>query len=435
MPAWCCRKTFTHSLNDTTNPYPTVIAVGYTSIMPTLIEWFAQTKNRFWDMDGAYGAQCWDLWAKYSMDMYGMSIQDCITPTGYAGGLYTSYPVSARCEQVYERIPANGYSPVAGDVAIWGYGTYTPYTHVAIVAGNDGVKDGRIYVITQNPDASALKWFTTVGLLGYLHPRTMSKPGVDNPTGDNNQGHPDTGRGGAWIHWQGDNLYLHETDNSGARTRIFYKTTANNFSEKASQGQPSGSQGQGHPSSSTSPENSYALYVVGTVEAGLRWDAVEAANLQGIGIAQWSFGRRLQVLNAMKSADPTGYATFKTSAPQIAALMESGGDFTRNLTQTEASAFKTWAARSESHEGQRKQFAEDYVGYPQEYDDDKMQILWVTAYHQSPANALKVPKASNLAQLKTNILSTYPFQPYVSRYNQAYSLLTVWDGKSNPPAF
>lgn len=386
-------------------------------------------------MDGAYGAQCWDLWAKYSMDMYGMSIQDCITPTGYAGGLYTSYPVSARCEQVYERIPASGYSPVAGDVAIWGYGTYTPYTHTAIVAGNEGVKNNSIYIITQNPDASALKWFPIDGLLGYLHPRTMPKSDVDNPTGGNNQGYPDSARGGAWIHWQGDNLYLHETDNSGSRTRIFRKTTANNFFEKASQGQPSDSQGQGHPSSSTSPENSYALYVVGTVEAGLQWDAVEAANLQGIGIAQWSFGRRLQVLNKMRDADPTGYAAFKSAAPEIAGLMESGGDFTRPLTSTEAAAFRTWAARSESHEGQRKQFAEDYAGYPQEYGDDKMQILWVTAYHQSPANALKVPKASNLAQLKTNILNTYPFQPYVSRYNQAYSLLTVWDGTSNPPAF
>lgn len=401
----------------------------------TFNQWVDQTKNRFWDMDGAYGAQCWDLWAKYSMDMYGMSIQDCITPTGYAGGLYTSYPVSARCEQVYERIPASGYSPVAGDVAIWGYGTYTPYTHVAIVAGNEGVKNNSIYIITQNPDASALKWFPIDGLLGYLHPRTMPKSDVDNPTGDNNQGHPDSARGGAWIHWQGDNLYLHETDNSGSRTRIFYKTTANNFSEKASQGQPSDSQGQGHPSSSMSPENSYALYVVGTVEAGLQWDAVEAANLQGIGIAQWSFGRRLQVLNKMREADPTGYAAFKSTAPEIAGLMESGGDFTRPLTSTEAAAFRTWAARGESHEGQRKQFAEDYAGYPQEYGDDNMQILWVTAYHQSPANALKVPKALNLAQLKTNILNTYPFQPYVSRYNQAYSLLTVWDGTSNPPAF
>ena len=401
----------------------------------TFDKWIKQTQGRYWDMDGAYGAQCWDLWAKYSMDMYGMSLQDCITPTGYAGGLYTSYPVSSRCEQVYERIPASGYSPVAGDVAIWGYGTYTPYTHVAIVAGNEGVKNNSIYIITQNPDASALKWFPIDGLLGYLHPRTMPKPDVDNPTGDNNQGHPDSARGGAWIHWQGDNLYLHETDNSGSHTRIFYKTTANNFSEKASQGQPSDSQGQGYPSRSTSPENSYALYVIGTVESSLQWDAVEAANFQGIGIAQWSFGRRLQVLNKMREADPTGYAAFKTSAPQIAALMESGGDFTRPLTSTEAAAFQTWAQRSESHEGQRKQFTEDYASYPQQYDDDKMQILWVTAYHQSPANALKVPKASNLAQLKNNILNTYPFQPYVSRYNQAYSLLTVWDGTSNPPAF
>lgn len=400
----------------------------------TFSQWVDQTKNRFWDMDGAYGAQCWDLWAKYSMDMYGMSVQDCITPTGYAGGLYALYPVSARCEQVYERIPADGHSPVAGDVAIWGYGTYTPYTHVAIVAG-DGVKDGQIYVMTQNPDASALKWFPTAGLLGYLHPRTMPEPDVDNPTGDNNHGYPDAGRGGAWIHWQGDNLYLHETDNSGASTRVFYRTTANNFSEKAPLGQPSGSQGQGHPSSSVSAKNPYALYVVGTVEAGLRWNAVEAANLQGIGIAQWSFGRRLQVLNAMKTADPTGYAAFKTAAPQIAALMESGGEFTRNLTQAEAIAFQTWAARSESHEGQRKQFAEDYAGYPRQYDDDGMQILWVTAYHQSPANALKVPKANSLAGLRDNILGTYPFQPYSNRYNQAYSLLSVWDGKSNPPAF
>lgn len=400
----------------------------------TFAQWIDQTKNRFWDMDGAYGAQCWDLWAKYSMDMYGMSIQDCITPTGYAGGLYTAYPVSARCEQVYERIPANGYQPVAGDVAIWGYGSYTPYTHVAIVAA-DGLKDGRIYVITQNPGVSALKWFPTTGLLGYLHPRTMPKPDVDNPTGDNNQGQPDIERGGSWIHWQGDDLYLHETDNSGARTRIFYKTTANNFLEKTPLGQPPDSQGQGHPSSSASTENSYALYVVGSVEAGLRWDAVEAANLQGIGIAQWSFGRRLQVLNKMREADPTGYATFKTAAPEIAGLMELGGEFTRNLTQAEAAAFQTWAARSESHEGQRRQFAEDYVAYPQEYDDDKMQILWVTAYHQSPASALEVPNASNLAQLKNNILSTPPFQSYANRYNQAYSLLSVWDGKSNPPAF
>lgn len=400
----------------------------------TFTQWIQQTQGRWWDMDGAYGAQCWDLWAKYCMDMYGLSVSDCITPTGYAEGLYTRYPTSARVGQTFDRKSANGYSPVAGDVAVWTYNHIYTGSHVAIVM-RDGTAGNTIHVLSQNPNPAKPMDLPLTGILGYLHPKNLPAGDDRNPTGDNNHGSADSARGGAWIHWQGDNLYLHETDNSGTRTRIFYKTTANNFSEKASQSQPSDNNGQAHPSTSLSPENSYALYVVGSVEAGLRWNAVEAANLQGIGIAQWSFGRRLQVLNAMKAADPTGYAAFKTSAPGVAALMESGGSFTRNLTQAEAAAFQTWAARSVSREGQRKQFAEDYAGYPQEYDDDKMQILWVTAYHQSPANALKIPKASNLTQLKNNILSTYPFQPYSNRYNQAYSLLSVWDGKSNPPAF
>ena len=404
----------------------------------TFDDWINQTQGRYWDMDGAYGAQCWDLWAKYCMDLYGASVSDCITPTGYAEGNYTRFPTNAKMAQIFEKKPAD-YSPVKGDVAFWNFSSQHTGSHVSIVM-EDGVHDGRITVLSQNPNPAQRMTFDLTAFLGYLHPKALGEGGgttstEKNPTGDNSHGSADSARGGAWIHWQGDNLYLHESDNAGSRTRIFYKTTANNFSEKASQSQPSSDNGQAHPSTSISPENSYALYVVGTVEAGLRWDAVEAANLQGIGIAQWSFERRLQVLNAMKAADPTGYAAFKAAAPEIAALMESGGTFKRSLTSAEAAAFRTWAGRSESRDGQRKQFAEDYAGYPKQYDDTKMQILWVTAYHQSPANALKVPKASNLAQLKTNILSTSPFGPYTTRYNQAYSLLSVWDGKSNPPAF
>lgn len=404
----------------------------------TFDEWIRQTQGRFWDMDGAYGAQCWDLWAKYCMDLYGASVSDCITPTGYAEGNYTRFPTNAKMAQIFEKKTAD-YSPVKGDVAFWNFSSQHTGSHVSIVM-EDGIHNGRITVLSQNPNPAQRMSFDLTAFLGYLHPKTLGEGGgttstEKNPTGDNSHGSSDSARGGAWIHWQGDNLYLHESDNAGARTRIFYKTTANNFLEKASQSQPSSDNGQAHPSTSISSENSYALYVVGTVEAGLRWDAVEAANLQGIGIAQWSFERRLQVLNAMKAVDSVGYAAFKAAAPEIAALMESGGTFKRSLTSAEVAAFRTWASRSESREGQRRQFAEDYAGYPRRYDDTKMQILWITAYHQSPANALKVPKASNLAQLKSNILSTYPFEPYTTRYNQAYSLLSVWNGKSNPPAF
>lgn len=404
----------------------------------TFDDWIAQTQGRYWDMDGAYGAQCWDLWAKYCMDLYGASVSDCITPTGYAGGNYTHFPTNAKMASIFEKKPAD-YSPMRGDVAFWNFSSRHPGSHVSIVI-EDGVHDGRITVLSQNPNPAKRMTFDLTAFLGYLHPKALGEGGgtsstEENPTGDNSHGSADSSRGGAWIHWQGDNLYLHESDNAGTRTRTFYKTTANNFLEKASQSQPSSDNGQAHPSVSLSAQNSYALYVVGTVESGLRWDAVEAATRQGIGIAQWSFERRLQVLNSMKAADPDGSATFEAAAPEIAALMKTGGTFKRPLTPEEADAFRTWAQRSESRDGQRKQFAEDYAGYPKEYEDTKMQILWVTAYHQSPANALKVPKAPSLAQLKSNILSTPPFGPYTTRYNQAYSLLSVWDGESNPPAF
>lgn len=405
----------------------------YNHIMAiTFSQWVEQTQGRYWDMDGAYGAQCWDLWAKYCMDMYGCSLQDCITPSGYAEGNYRLFPTTRKMADTFEKKPA-GYSPVAGDVAFWNFSNQHTGSHVSIVI-EDGVHDGKITVLSQNPNPAKRMSFDLTAFMGYLHPKAIPESGQTNPTGNNNKGNSDTSRGGAWIHWQGDNLYLHETDDHGSGTRVFYRTTANNFSEKAPQSQPSDDQGQTTPSTATSSENSYALYVVGMVEAGLRWNAVEST-LQGIGIAQWSFGRRLQVLNKMKDADATGYEAFKTTAPAIAALMESGGTFTRALTSTEAAAFKTWASRPESREGQRKQFADDYAGSPQKYEDPKMQILWVTAYHQSPAGASNVPKATTLAELKANILATSPFGPYTTRYNTAYSLLSLWDGKSNPPAF
>ena len=331
---------------------------GYTIDMPSLSEWFAQTENRFWDMDGAYGAQCWDLWAKYSMDMYGLSLQDCITPTGYAEGCYTRYPYTQAVADTYEKMGAD-YNPVMGDVVFWTYGSqiYTG-SHVAIVWG--GITGDNIDVLTQNPTPAVhqtLPLMKGSQLLGYLHPRnlqpggtTPDNPNGGNPTGGDNQGSIVSGAGSAWIEQQGDNLLYHYYD-GGARSVMFVKASAQTWINKGATGtgNPDGDGGQSSPSVG-SGASSYALYVVGTVESSLRWDAVETANMQGIGIAQWSFGRRLQVLNRMKAADPDGYATFAAAAPDIAALMQSGGTFDRSLTAGEAAAFRTWAQRPQSHD-------------------------------------------------------------------------------------
>lgn len=387
-------------------------------------------------MDGAYGAQCWDLWAKYCMDCYNLSLGDCITPTGYAEGNYTRFPTTAAARRVFEKKDAD-YTPVMGDVVFWTFGSqiYTG-SHVAIVWG--GVSGDNIDVLTQNPTPAvhqSLPLMRGSQLLGYLHPTSLPEPpdSGDNPTGGDNPGVIVGDAASAWIQLQGDNLIYHSGSGTQDLQAIFYKASAQTWVYKGGSTQPPADDGQSTPSTG-SGESSYALYVVGTVESSLRWDAVEP-NHQGIGIAQWSFGRRLQVLNAMKEVDSEGYNAFAAAAPAIASLMESGGTFDRAMTDSEVSAFQTWARRTESRQGQRNQFAKDYEGYPQEYDDTKMQILWVTAYHQSPAGALNVPKATSLKGLYNNILATSPFGPYGTRYNTAYSLLNVWDGSSAPPNF
>ena len=115
----------------------------------TFDDWIKQTQGRYWDMDGAYGAQCWDLWAKYCMDLYGASVSDCITPTGYAEGNYTRFPTNAKMAQIFEKKPAD-YVPVKGDVAFWNFSSQHTGSHVSIVM-EDGVHNGRITVLSQNP--------------------------------------------------------------------------------------------------------------------------------------------------------------------------------------------------------------------------------------------------------------------------------------------
>lgn len=398
--------------------------------------WLERTQNQYWDMDGSYGAQCWDLWAKYCMDCYNLSLGDCITPTGYAEGNYTRFPTTAAVGRVFEKKDAD-YTPVMGDVVFWTFGSqiYTG-SHVAIVWG--GVNGNNIDVLTQNPTPAvhqSLPLMRGSQLLGYLHPASLPKPpdSGDNPTGGDNPGVIVGDAASAWIQLQGDNLIYHSGSGTQDLQAIFYRASAQTWFYRGGSAQPPSDDGQSTPSAG-SGDSSYALYVVGAVESSLRWDAVEP-NHQGIGIAQWSFGRRLQVLDAMKEVDAEGYEAFAAAAPAIASLMESGGTFDRAMTNGEVAAFQTWARRTESRQGQRNQFAKDYEGYPQEYNDVKMQILWVTAYHQSPAGASNVPKATSLRGLYNNILATSPFGPYGTRYNTAYSLLNVWDGTSAPPNF
>ncbi len=146
-------------------------------------EWIQEVQGKYIDMDGAYGAQCWDL-AAHFMSTMGLPIVHTGGAgrwPGWAGNMYDAYPQSDAIAAAYERIP--GSQPAqAGDTAIWDDSFwYYPKTHVAVV-----VQDGaQLLTMSQNSTPSVAGnpypgWTTgpaTIqhlpkgGLLGYLRPR------------------------------------------------------------------------------------------------------------------------------------------------------------------------------------------------------------------------------------------------------------------------
>lgn len=88
------------------------------------------------DFDGAYGAQCVDLFRHYSKEYLAIPEHtgSCAT-TGGAKDLYIDYPKMPLEKKYFERIgPKKGI--FAGDVAIWDSTETNKYGHVAIVLGN-----------------------------------------------------------------------------------------------------------------------------------------------------------------------------------------------------------------------------------------------------------------------------------------------------------
>lgn len=154
-------------------------------------EWLNSRNGRAIDMDGYYGAQCWDSWADFAVYVVGAPVR--MTYTG-AGGGGTHRPGYA-CE-VYHQFERSGLNQwftrfgnvtaKPGDVAFWEYGySATPFSHVAVVIEDQG---GTLLCMTQNPGANRITSITKAGLLGYLRPDDQSKfPAAVAPVAGNAQ--------------------------------------------------------------------------------------------------------------------------------------------------------------------------------------------------------------------------------------------------------
>ncbi len=119
------------------------------------------------DVDGAYGAQCWDLFA-YFCRLAGYPIFNC-TKTGYVKDLWTERNTSGILKY-FDEVPVNAMKD--GDWAIWNNSKVAPDSHMAMfrkVSGNRvGLFLGQNQNGVQNASQANLSYD---GIMGVLRPK------------------------------------------------------------------------------------------------------------------------------------------------------------------------------------------------------------------------------------------------------------------------
>lgn len=129
------------------------------------------------DVDGAYDAQCWDLWSLYAQLCYNVPQADTNTTDGYASSVYTErYDISPALQSTFVQVDSSQPGQY-GDVAFWAVCPAYKGSHVAIVVRDNG---DTLTCFSQNPNTPQVMNLTKSGLLGYLRPRTT----VSNTEGD-----------------------------------------------------------------------------------------------------------------------------------------------------------------------------------------------------------------------------------------------------------
>lgn len=151
------------------------------------------TKWREWavgkliDIDGWYGAQCWDAFADYAIRCAGAAGYEAWTSgnagadTSLVSSIWLKFPARPGIEKRFRQVSRNE-TPRAGDVAIWARSSAFPQSHIGICTGRS--RPGQIEVVSQNLRGSAtsaagavsVDWLTTDGLLGYLRPSNSQDP-------------------------------------------------------------------------------------------------------------------------------------------------------------------------------------------------------------------------------------------------------------------
>lgn len=131
------------------------------------------------DYDGAYGAQCVDLFRFFNRDVLGIS-----QPRGVQGAkdFWSNYDSDPNLNNNFDKIANTPeFIAKAGDVMIWN-GWYGPYGHIAIITQAD---INKFTALSQNDPTNRethLKEYTYSKVYGVLRPKNIdsSEPEQDN---------------------------------------------------------------------------------------------------------------------------------------------------------------------------------------------------------------------------------------------------------------
>lgn len=116
------------------------------------------------DFDGAYGAQCVDLFRQYCKDVYNLPHTGAVNG---AKDLVENYDRLPK-ERKYFALIKDKFSAMTGDVAVFGKTKANPYGHVAIVLAATG---SDLFVFEQDgirQDGAKLNRRPTENVIGYL---------------------------------------------------------------------------------------------------------------------------------------------------------------------------------------------------------------------------------------------------------------------------
>ena len=103
--------------------------------------------GRYIDIDGYYGAQCWDLYARYCQYL-GVPFANC-TVTGYVQDIWTNRNSNGMVKY-FDEIPFDQCR--AGDIIVFRPQNETPLSHIGICASGNVM--GKVLVLGQNQGGS-----------------------------------------------------------------------------------------------------------------------------------------------------------------------------------------------------------------------------------------------------------------------------------------